>query len=86
MKEAQDKRRAYDAKRWILEVKGRVFELQQVADRVFKWLNKFKQIGDVLVNIDPLHAGVPWAGIRFLLQVRSFQILSDNSIYLESSF
>jgi hypothetical protein len=67
-----------------LEVKGHVFELQRVADKVFDWLNKFKQIGDIVANVDPLHVGVPWAGIRFLLQVSSFQIRSENSIYLGS--
>jgi len=86
MKEAQDKRRACEAKRWTFEVKGHVFELHRVADKVFDWLNKFKQIGDIVVNVDPLHVGVPWAGIRFLLRVRSFQIRSETPIYLGSQF
>jgi hypothetical protein len=29
----------------------------------------FKQVGDVAVQYDPAHAALPWAGIRFLLQV-----------------
>ena len=86
MKEAQDKRRACEAKCWTLEVKGHVFELHRVADKVFDWLNKIKQIGDIVVNVDPLHAGVPWAGIRLLLQVRSFQIQSETPFYLGSQF
>jgi ankyrin repeat domain-containing protein 50 len=34
------------------------------------WLNKFKDIGDIAVSFDPIHASLPWAGVRLLLQVR----------------
>lgn len=44
--------------------------LSDVADRVCGWLDKFKQIGDIAVQVDPLHAGLPWTGVRLILQVR----------------
>jgi ankyrin repeat domain-containing protein 50 len=34
-----------------------------------KWLDRFKQAGDVASNADPVHLGFPWAGIRVLLEV-----------------
>jgi hypothetical protein len=34
-----------------------------------QWVEKFKQIGDIAVHSDQAHATLPWAGIRFLLQV-----------------
>ena len=37
--------------------------------KIFKWINLFKQFGDMAVQYDPVHAALPWAGIRFLLQV-----------------
>jgi hypothetical protein len=43
--------------------------LQDTADKIIVWLDKFKVVGDIAVNVDPMHAGLPWAGIRFLLQV-----------------
>jgi hypothetical protein len=37
--------------------------------KVVKWVNHFKEIGDIIVNYDPAHAALPWAGVRFVLQV-----------------
>ena len=31
--------------------------------------NKFKELGDIAVQYDTGHASLPWAGIRFILQV-----------------
>jgi hypothetical protein len=68
-KVAQDKRRACESKRWKLEFQGHTVVLGKYADRIVLWLDQFKQIGDIAVNVDPVHAGLPWAGIRLLLQV-----------------
>lgn len=40
-----------------------------MADKLFAWVSKFKAIGDIVVQYDPGHAALPWAGFRFLLQV-----------------
>jgi len=69
MQIALEKRRACESKRWTLKFGEHVVVLSQVADKVIAWLDKFKQIGDIAVNVEPLHAGVPWAGVRLLLQV-----------------
>ncbi|KAL2835343.1 hypothetical protein BJY01DRAFT_252764 [Aspergillus pseudoustus] len=37
--------------------------------KIVKWIQHFKHIGDVAVQYDPAHASLPWAGIRFLLNV-----------------
>ncbi|KAF9891898.1 hypothetical protein FE257_002861 [Aspergillus nanangensis] len=37
--------------------------------KIVKWIDHFKQVGDVAVQYDPMHASLPWAGIRFLLEV-----------------
>lgn len=34
-----------------------------------KWLDRLKQVGDIASNADPVHVGLPWAGIRVLLEV-----------------
>ena len=31
------------------------------------WLNKFKEIGDIITQYDPTHLALPWAGARFVL-------------------
>ncbi|KAI0869329.1 hypothetical protein GGS24DRAFT_512177 [Hypoxylon argillaceum] len=38
------------------------------ASKAIIWLNKFKEIGDIIVQYDPAHAALPWAATRFLLQ------------------
>jgi hypothetical protein len=48
---------------------GKEIILRDVAEKIVFWLNKFKDVGDVAVNFDPVHASLPWAGVRFLLQV-----------------
>ena len=42
--------------------------------KVIRWIDLFKQVGDAAVQYDPVHAALPWAGVRFLLQVRGFHI------------
>ena len=38
--------------------------------KILSSVNKFKEIGDVFVQYDPVHAAIPWAAVRFILQVR----------------
>ena len=33
------------------------------------WIRKFVEVGDIAIQYDPGHAALPWAAIRFLLQV-----------------
>lgn len=58
-----------DDKRWRFEINGRQIILRDIAQKIIAWIDKFKQIGDIAVNFDPVHASLPWAGIRFLLEV-----------------
>ena len=43
--------------------------MRDTVGNVIKWLNKFKAVGDIIVQFDPVHAALPWAGFRLLLQV-----------------
>ena len=43
--------------------------LRHYLDKLVECLSKFKDVGDTLVQIDPAHAAVPWAGIRILLSI-----------------
>lgn len=64
-----EKRQICLDKRWSLNIGGRTVVLREVADNVIRWLDRFKGIGDVAVSADPIHAGLPWAAFRLLLQV-----------------
>jgi hypothetical protein len=45
-----------------MEYKGRQVYLSKQVD-------KYKSAGDVGANVDPVHIGLPWAGIRVILEV-----------------
>ena len=50
-------------------IKGEEVVLRDVGMKILHWVATFKQIGDIIVQYDPVHAALPWAGFRFLLQV-----------------
>ena len=58
-----------DQEKWSFKFGARVINLRDRADKILEWVDKFKQIGDTAIQYDPVHAALPWAGIRFLLQV-----------------
>lgn len=48
---------------------GHEIVLRDLTEKIIVWINKFKEIGDIAVNFDPVHTALPWAGVRFLIQV-----------------
>ncbi|CAI6226816.1 unnamed protein product [Periconia digitata] len=48
---------------------GDIVIMRDVFGKIVRWIEMFKQVGDVAVQYDPAHAALPWAGIRFLLQM-----------------
>ncbi|KAJ2894888.1 hypothetical protein MKZ38_007111 [Zalerion maritima] len=46
---------------------GREVSFSKLASEAIVWLNKFKEIGDVVVQYDPAHSALPWAAVRFIL-------------------
>ncbi|KAM0601578.1 hypothetical protein ACHAP1_008566 [Verticillium nonalfalfae] len=48
---------------------GETVIVRDVLAKVVKWVNHFKDVGDVIVQYDPVHAALPWAGLRFLLKL-----------------
>ena len=49
-----------------LEEQGR---LGGTGTKILRWVDKFKAIADITAQYDPVHAALPWAGFRLLLQV-----------------
>ena len=45
--------------------------------RIAEWVDKFKEVGDVLSQYDPQNAAVPWAAVRFVLQ----SMINENKTY-----
>ncbi|KAI0102983.1 hypothetical protein GGR51DRAFT_259049 [Nemania sp. FL0031] len=51
-----------------VRLNGHKISPSETASRVITWLNKFKEIGDLIVQYDTTHASLPWAVVRFFLQ------------------
>lgn len=67
---AVKKRTDCENQMWKFELdNGRQIILRDVAQKIIVWIDKFKQIGDIAVNFDPVHASLPWAAVRFMLEV-----------------
>ncbi|RSL97509.1 hypothetical protein CEP52_010834 [Fusarium oligoseptatum] len=64
-----EKRQECEAKRWTtVKVFKTTISLSDLASNSITWLNKFKEVGDTIVQYDPGHAALPWAATRFILQ------------------
>ncbi|KAL3485038.1 hypothetical protein BJX62DRAFT_243369 [Aspergillus germanicus] len=48
---------------------GEEVTVREVFEKIASWVTKFKGIGDIASGIDPLHVGLPWAAMRFFLQL-----------------
>jgi hypothetical protein len=67
-------RRIVDTNRersWKITVRGEDVVLRDVGMKILQWVDGFKEIGDIAVQFDPVHAALPWALFRFLLRVGS---------------
>lgn len=57
-------------KRWkFRKSSGEEIIVRDVLEKVISWANKFKAVGDVATQYDPIHSSLPWAAVRFILQV-----------------
>ncbi|KAH6983300.1 hypothetical protein BKA56DRAFT_671994 [Ilyonectria sp. MPI-CAGE-AT-0026] len=58
--------------------------VRDVLAKVAKWVSHFKEVGDIAVQYDPVHAALPWAGVRFLLNIAIGDLKTYNTL-LEST-
>jgi hypothetical protein len=73
-------------KRWRYRRKnGEIVIFRDLFSKAIQWIDLFKQVGDTAVQYDPVHAALPWAGVRFLLQV-SNSIRSLKAVDLNTDF
>jgi hypothetical protein len=59
----------FQEKKWKFTFAGKDIVVRDKADKILAWVDKFKVIVDTAVQYDPGHAALPWAAVRFLLQV-----------------
>jgi hypothetical protein len=60
---------AMNEKQWRVKVCGRSVEIRQKVDRIVKVVLVGKSFISATASVDPIHAGLPWAGVCMLLTV-----------------
>jgi hypothetical protein len=65
-------------KQWMLQWGSRSFSIRQQVDRIVKVIQSVSSIASAAASLDPLHAGIAWAGICVVLPVNfdSFVLIS----------
>ena len=66
------------AKQWKFGLGGKEIVVRDQLDKLVKAVQIFRDLGSAAAGIDPLHAGLPWAGICLIMQVRErFPLIED---------
>ena len=58
-------------RQWSIPWGGKQINVREKAEKLLAWITKFRAIGDIAMQYDPVHAALPWAGVRFILTVCS---------------
>lgn len=60
MKLAEEKKEQCLRRRWtIRKPNGGTLILRDVFEKIVVWVQKFKEVGDIVVQYDPVHASLP---------------------------
>ncbi|KAF8532472.1 hypothetical protein BDD12DRAFT_984833 [Trichophaea hybrida] len=54
---------------WKVKFGGEEIVMRDIRMKILQWIDKFMQIGDIIVQYDPAHAALPWAAFRSLLMI-----------------
>lgn len=65
------------SQREIRRKNGKPLVLRDLYAKIVACINKFKAIGDIVVQYDPAHAALPWAALRLILQAA----VSEHELY-----
>ncbi|OAR05768.1 hypothetical protein LLEC1_02434 [Akanthomyces lecanii] len=76
----RQKQRLAEEKAWKFEFGGRRIVLRDVVEKIVGWINVFKGLGDIASSADPIHAGIPWAVIKVVLQVATADVEQNGQI------
>ncbi|KAL8879662.1 MAG: hypothetical protein Q9198_002768 [Flavoplaca austrocitrina] len=78
LKTAEEKKQICLKRPWKFKVNGKDVIVRDVLEKLIRWLDHFKAIGDIAVQYDQAHAALPWAGVRFLLKASGSGWLETN--------
>jgi hypothetical protein len=65
----KDKQSLHMEKRWKISKNGQQVIIRDLLEKSTKWIQKFKEVGDIATQYDTTAASLPWAAVRLVLQV-----------------
>jgi hypothetical protein len=82
---AKELQRQCADERWSWQYKDRQVYPSEQMDKVLQFLDRFKSVIDVVSNAEPVQIGVPWAGIRLVLEVCNIRAHVPLSMYTDTA-
>lgn len=76
LQKTQQSQQDVEAKRWTITTGRWKINVRQQFDRTIQFLQIFKELSQPAYNADPIHVGLPLAGLCVLMQVRTHDITS----------
>lgn len=67
----ESKLAAMQDRQWKVSLGKKSVEIRAQVDRILKIIIVAKDLGSSLASMDPIHAGIPWAGVCVILPVGS---------------
>jgi hypothetical protein len=67
-------RKALLERQWKIEIGNKEIVIREQLEKILKAVQLFKDLGSAAARIDPVHAGLPWAGLCLLMEVCSLQL------------
>lgn len=64
-----------EERKWEVKLGKNSVAIVPQVERLIKLLQALKDIGSTVAGLDPIHAGIPWAGICILLPVCTRTVL-----------
>jgi hypothetical protein len=65
---------AMNKEQWRFKIGDKSVEVREQVDRIVKVVLVAKDFISSVASIDPIHAGLPWAGVCMLLPVRNLRL------------
>jgi hypothetical protein len=65
----QEKIKVMKQKQWVIQWDQKSIVVRDQAERIVGFVQKFTALGNAVAQLDPVHAGIPWAGVCTILTV-----------------
>ncbi|RPB14650.1 hypothetical protein P167DRAFT_604081 [Morchella conica CCBAS932] len=85
LKATETARETCREKMWKVKWKGKYIVLRDIADKTIEWVNKFKTLGNIIAQGDPVHAAIPWVPVRYLIEfiIKDHQKMGEMLVGIE---